>query len=304
MLSVLKTRFIIVSAIVISHTSVIAQEIAFTPRVEAGLLFLNSQFSDKSYGEEKTWFDVSKAMAIVQFGGKLQFRGFYVDASLQDSRSGSDNPNNESEYENDREPENDTDPHNQFLSHDGVNSYVNQTADIERSDYSIQFGYQFPSLISVFMGYKFQETDINETLPLNPELGLGDRADDTWDINIVSQGLFVGVKYQLPIASERHALELNTSLGFFENTYEHDYLGSFGETQIPFDFDFETNIVDFGVGAVYTHKWKENLDINVSGQLNYFSFDELLTEQNTGAEFDIAAEELNFQLTVGLQYRF
>ncbi len=294
MLSVIKKQFIIVIAIISVHSNAFAQELVFTPRIEAGTWMFNSQLSGDMYEENKqrTWFDINEIMAVLQLGASLQWREFYVDAYVQQSTSGSDVPNNET------------------LLEDGVDSYANQEADIERSEYSLLVGYQFPSQVSLFIGYRFQETDINETLPQNYELIPEARSPDTWDINIESNGPFLGLKYIMPIDAN-NSLSLSTSLGFFEQTYQNAYtqvIGTGEFSQFKMLFDFETDVIDLGLGAVYTHKLTNELEVNVQGQLNYYSFDERLADKrdtpDLAENFDVSADELNFQIRLGLQYRF
>jgi len=293
-------KIFLIVAFVSLHNSAIGQEIVFTPRVETGVWLFDSKLSyfDEDEDRSKTWFELTDFMAVLQVGGNLQWREFYMDAYLQQSTSGSDDPNNET------------------LLSDGINSYANQEADIERSEFSFLLGYQFFSQASLFAGYRFQETKIEETLPPNSQIITDGRPPDTWDISIDSKGPFLGATYLIPIRSN-HSFATTISIGFYEQEYDHAYTqviggGGGGLSKLKMLFDFETDVIDLGLGLSYTHQLTKKFDFNVVGQLNYYSFDERVpwtTRWGDGftesvGDHEIEAEEFNFQLRAGLQYRF
>jgi len=291
----MKKLFLIM--IVSTHYNVIAQDVRFTPRIETGAWLFNSKLSADMFNENKqrTWFDFSEVMGVVQLGGTLEMNKFYMDAYVQQSSTGSGDPNNET------------------LVEDGRDSYLSQDADFDRSEYSFLLGYQLPQL-SLFAGYRFQETEIEETLE-NPLTADGKtRGADTWDINLDSSGPFLGVKYAVPIEFNSSFI-LSGSVGFFEHDYENAYtmdLGGDGPfSKLKMLFDFETDVVELGLGLTYIRKLNRKLDLKVLGQLNYYSFDEnidLTTGGNDGiieaGAIDFEADELSFQFRVGLDYHF
>ncbi|OAD19641.1 hypothetical protein THIOM_004712 [Candidatus Thiomargarita nelsonii] len=76
-------------------------------------------------------------------------------------------------------------------------------------------------------------------------------------------------------------------------------------------FDFETDVIELGLGLTYIRKLNHQLDLKVLGQLNYYTFDEnidLISRGDDGpisaGAIDFEADELNFQLRVGLDYHF
>jgi hypothetical protein len=294
-------RLLIIVAFAVStisvHSNAIAQEMVFIPRVEAGAWLFDSKLSVVTFpedGKQRTWFDLSETMGVLQVGGVLQGEQFYVDAYVQQSTSASGDPNNET------------------LVEDGIDSYADQDADFERSEYSILFGYQL-SQFSLFAGYRFQDTDIEETLPINPEIISGERAPDTWDINIDSGGPFLGAKYVMPIGPNSE-LAMTASIGYFDQEYENAYtmiIGSGALSELKMLFDFETDVLELGLGLAYTQKITPQLEFSMVGQLNYYTFDESIDLTTGGeqgvisvGELDFEADELNLQLRVGLQYRF
>jgi hypothetical protein len=291
----MRTFFIIVGFITL-YNNTVAQEITFTPRIEAGAWLFDSKLSVDMYeeGKQRTWFDVSETLGVLQLGGTLQLDKFYVDAYAQQSSSASADPNNET------------------LVEDGIDSYQGQEADFERSEYSFLLGYQL-SQVSFFVGYRSQETDIEETLD-NPQTTQTVRGPDTWDINLDSRGPFLGAKYVMPIKSNS-SLAITASIGFFEQEYENAYtqdlLGSGYFDKLNMLFDFETDVIDLGLGLAYTLKLNHRFDLKVLGQLNYYTFDESLDLTTRGDDglisagaLDFEADELNFQLRAGLQYHF
>ncbi|MEN8215219.1 MAG: hypothetical protein ABFS56_02350 [Pseudomonadota bacterium] len=288
--------FLIIVGFITVYNNAIAQEITFTPRIETGAWLFDSKLSADMYGEgkQRTWFEVSETMGVLQLGGTLQLDKFYVEAYAQQSSSASADPNNET------------------LVEDGIDSYQGQEADFERSEYSFLLGYQL-SQVSLFMGYRSQETDIEETLD-NPQTTQTVRGPDTWDINLDSRGPFLGAKYVMPIKFNS-SLAITASIGFFEQDYENAYtmdlLGGGAFDKLNMLFDFETDVVDLGLGLAYTLKLNRQFDLKVLGQLNYYTFDESIDLTTRGDDgpisagaIDFEADELNFQLRAGLQYHF
>jgi len=288
-----KLLLIIIASV---HYNVIAQDVMFTPRIETGVWSFNSKLSADTFdeGKQRTWFDFSEIMGVVQLGGTLKMNQFYVDAYAQQSSTGSGDPKNET------------------LVEDGIDSYRSQDADFDRSEYSFLIGYQL-SQLSLFAGYRSQETDIKETLENPPKIGKI-RGPDTWDINIDSKGPFLGANYLVPIEFNS-SFVLSGSIGFFEHDYENNYTQDFGGGG-PFSksemlFDFETDVVELGLGLTYIRKLNHQLDLKVLGQLNYYTFDENIDLKSRGDDglvsagaIDFEADELNFQLRVGLDYHF
>jgi len=295
----MKKLFLIIIASV--HYNVIAQDVMFTPRIETGAWLFDSKLSADTFveGKQRTWFDFSEVMGVVQLGGTLKINQFYVDAYAQQSSTGSDDPKNET------------------LVEDGIDSYLSQDADFDRTEYSFLIGYQF-SQLSLFAGYRYQETEIEETLE-NPLTGTGEtREPDTWDINIDSRGPFLGAKYLVPI-DFNSSFVLSGTIGYFEHDYENAYTQVFGSGPLSEQkqlFYFENDdVIELGLGLTYIRKLNHKLDLKVSGQLNYYTFDEnidLKTPENDGLNdglisagaIDFEADELNFQLRVGLDYHF
>jgi len=247
-------------------------------------------------GKQRTWFDFSEVMGVVQLGGTLKMNQFYVDAYAQQSSTASGDPNNETLVEN------------------GIDSYLSQDADFDRSEYSFLIGYQL-SQLSLFGGYRYQQTEIEESLENPPTVTGKTRGPDTWDINIDSRGYFFGANYLVPIEFNS-SFVLSGTIGFFEHDYENAYTqdfggsGPFSKSEMLFDVEAD-DVIELGLGLTYIRKLNHQLDLKVLGQLNYYTFDENIDLKSRGDDgvisagaIDFEADELNFQLRVGLDYHF
>lgn len=169
-------------------------------------------------------------------------------------------------------------------------------SDIERSDYSVSFGYNpFDNLV-VFVGYKGSQTDFDNNFVFNASLN-GQKLIEPTPVNIKQKlkqkGPFIGAAYGWNII-DKGILSVNLSVGSFNGEVEEKW-------NVPDLFSETVNLDGDVIGLTLGISWRGDITDNLGYTLSVSGYNyNFESNKDNAANFS----ESVFNFSAGLSYRF
>lgn len=197
-----------------------------------------------------------------------------------------------------------------------ANNRFDDRYDIDRLDWSITAGVNVVEGLAVFAGYKYGETDQENTDP-------GTAAPAQFKQEYEEKGPFIGVSYGLPVAD---AGLLTFSIAYADLNAEYSERGRFGEPNPPDSTsqpllgpeEYDGDAEGFSYGARWTGNLGESMQYSFAAKYQKYELDGKggrvnLTNPNVTGEPAVVFERIDLEIdtteeilafTAGIQYVF